>query len=257
MPKRARQKGNYGRVTVTAPSASVAQPLAFPFTGMRGKEAMRTGSLEKKMWVDVIGYAGTAVFLVSYAMNGIIKLRTIGLFASAILLTFGVLKGSYPVIVEELLLIPIDLYGLYKMIRLIRQSKEAVEVNRTMEWLKPFSIKISCEPGATLFRLGDPAKEMFCIVSGAFLLVESGIALKPGDIVGELGWLSPGNLRTQTLRCEEGGQLLRISYDKLKELYFQNPRFGIYLLRLVSDRMFSNAATASQTYTLASGASGA
>jgi CRP/FNR family transcriptional regulator, cyclic AMP receptor protein len=40
--------------------------------------------------------------------------------------------------------------------------------------------------------------------------------------------------------------LLRISYDSLKELYFQNPKLGFYFLRLVSERLFQNhAATVS------------
>ena len=30
------------------------------------------------------------------------------------------------------------------------------------------------------------------------------------------------------------------AYDKLLELYFQNPEFGFYFLRLTSERLFSN-----------------
>ena len=34
--------------------------------------------------------------------------------------------------------------------------------------------------------------------------------------------------------------MLTISYDKVRELYFQNPSFGFYLLRLASERLLQN-----------------
>jgi CRP-like cAMP-binding protein len=36
--------------------------------------------------------------------------------------------------------------------------------------------------------------------------------------------------------------VLTISYDKLLELYFQNPEFGYYFLRLTSERLLQNIA---------------
>jgi CRP-like cAMP-binding protein len=196
------------------------------------------------MWPDTLAYLGVVVFLLSYAMDGIIKLRVISIASSAVFLIYGIITVSYPTIVEQLLALPVNGYGLFKMLRLIRQSKEAAEGHQTMEWLKPFSTRIASTAGQTLFRLGDPAEDMYCIMSGTFRLVESGMELRQGALVGELGFLSPGNKRTQTLRCEGAGVLLRISYDSLKELYFQNPKFGFYFLRLVSERLFQNHAAA-------------
>jgi CRP-like cAMP-binding protein len=81
---------------------------------------------------------------------------------------------------------------------------------------------------------------MFYIVSGRYRLVESGIELPVGAIVGEFGMLSPSNLRTQTLECIEGGVVLSVSYAQVEELYVQNPAFGFYFLRLASARLFQN-----------------
>jgi CRP/FNR family transcriptional regulator, cyclic AMP receptor protein len=196
------------------------------------------------MWPDTLAYLGMVAFLLSYAMDGIIKLRVISIMSSGVFLIYGIITVSCPTIIEQLLALPVNGYGLYKMIRLIRQSREAAEGYQTMEWLKPYSTKLSCATGQTLFHLGDPAEDMYCITSGTFRLVESGMSLRQGAVVGELGFLSPGNKRTQTLHCEEAGILLRISYDSLKELYFQNPNFGFYFLRLVSERLFQNHAAA-------------
>ena len=68
-------------------------------------------------------------------------------------------------------------------------------------------------------------------------------------MVGELGLLAPGGLRTQSLVCEEAGSVLRLSYDQFKQLHFQNPKFGYYFLQLTTERLFENLATLEQTLT--------
>jgi CRP-like cAMP-binding protein len=60
--------------------------------------------------------------------------------------------------------------------------------------------------------------------------------------MGELGFLSPDNRRTATIKCTEDGQVLTITYDKLLEIYFQNPQFGYYFLVLTSQRLLENIA---------------
>jgi CRP-like cAMP-binding protein len=91
-----------------------------------------------------------------------------------------------------------------------------------------------------LFYKDEKAEDMFYIVSGRFKLVESGIELPVGAIVGEFGMLSPSNVRTQSLECVEAGLILSVTYSKVEELYVQNPAFGFYFLRLASARLFEN-----------------
>jgi CRP-like cAMP-binding protein len=74
------------------------------------------------------------------------------------------------------------------------------------------------------------------------LITEFGIELPPGSLMGELGFLTPNNRRTATIECIETGQVLTIDYDKLLEIYFQNPEFGYYFLILTSQRLLENNA---------------
>jgi CRP/FNR family transcriptional regulator, cyclic AMP receptor protein len=67
-----------------------------------------------------------------------------------------------------------------------------------------------------------------------------GIDVLPGAVVGELGLLAPNQQRTQTLECVEDAEVMQISYDRIKGLYFENPSFGFYFLRLTSARLFQN-----------------
>jgi CRP-like cAMP-binding protein len=93
-----------------------------------------------------------------------------------------------------------------------------------------------------LFKKDDSAHEMFLTVTGQFLVTEIGVVVPPGRLMGELGFLSPNNRRTATVECTEDGHVLTITYDKLLEIYFQDPQFGYYFLVLSSQRMLENIA---------------
>lgn len=97
-----------------------------------------------------------------------------------------------------------------------------------------------------LFRTGEGADYLLLIRSGRFRLVEADIVLGQGDLVGEMGFLSPGNTRTMTLECIEAGEVGRVSYFDVKQLYFSNPNFAYYFLRLVSNRLFDNLGKATK-----------
>jgi CRP-like cAMP-binding protein len=126
------------------------------------------------------------------------------------------------------------------MLQLVRDVKKSVNSDLSMEWLKPFMTERKCTVGEMLFYKDEKAEEMLYIVSGRFRLVESGIELPVGAIVGELGMLSPSKVRTQSLECIEAGMILSVSYTKVEELYVQNPAFGFYFLRLATARLFEN-----------------
>jgi CRP-like cAMP-binding protein len=83
---------------------------------------------------------------------------------------------------------------------------------------------------------------MLLTVTGKFLVTEIGVELPPGRLMGELGFLSPDNKRTATIQCIEAGHVLTITYEKLLEIYFQNPQFGYYFLVLTSQRLLENIA---------------
>ena len=112
----------------------------------------------------------------------------------------------------------------------------------SMDWLRPYMTPRRYKKGEVLFRKGDVANEMFLTVTGKFLVTEIGVEIPPGRIMGELGFASPKNRRTQTIECIENGDVLTITYETLLELYFQNPEFGYYLLCLTSERLLQNVA---------------
>ena len=109
-----------------------------------------------------------------------------------------------------------------------------------MDWLKPFMTKRTYKKGTVLFRKNERAYEMFYVVSGKFLVSEIGVTIPAGQEFGELGLLAPENRRTSSVECVETGVVLTITYDKVQGLYFQNPTFGFYFLRLTTERLLQN-----------------
>ncbi len=143
-------------------------------------------------------------------------------------------------------LLPMNTYRLHQMLQLVRSVKKSVSSDLSMDWLRPFTTERKCSAGEVLFYKDERADSMFYITSGRFRLVESGIELPVGAIVGEFGMLSPSNTRTQTLECVEAGMVLSVTYDQVEQLYVQNPAFGFYFLRLASARLFQNISTLEQ-----------
>ena len=191
-------------------------------------------------WVEAVGWLGAALSITGSAMKTIIPLRVIGIGANLAGLTFAISMGNHPGIAVNLILLPLNSVRLFQMLRLIKRVKQAASSDLSMEWLKPFMTKRQAREGDVIFAKGDMAECMFYTVLGRYRLRESGIEIAKGQVVGEMGFLSPENRRTQTLECIEGGELLTISYDQLRQLYFQNPEFGFYFLRLTSERLFQN-----------------
>src|SRR6201990_2093234 len=192
-------------------------------------------------------HAGTAgavfasVFVVATTtMRTMIPLRVFGILTNLVLIATAIPGRNYPVILVQLVVLGLNSYRLHQMLQLVRDVKRSVSSNLSMEWLKPFMTERKCAAGEVLFYKDEKADSMFYIVSGRYRLVESGIEFPVGAIVGELGMLSPSNMRTQTLECVEGGVVLSVSYSKVEELYVQNPAFGFYFLRLASARLFQN-----------------
>ncbi len=193
-------------------------------------------------FADLLGYVGALLVIVTYAMRTIIPLRSVGLASDAVLLASGLLSSYLPTIVLEVIVLPLNAFRLVQMVRLTHKVEEATHGDLSMDWLKPFMSRKRTTAGEVLFHKGDKAEEMFYIVSGRFRLAESGIELPTGEVVGELGLLAPDQRRTQTLQCVEDGELLEISYSSVRELYYQNPRFGFFFLQLATKRLFQNHA---------------
>ena len=181
-----------------------------------------------------------ALYVASHYMKTMVPLRICEIGSNVLFVVYGFLHPSYPTLALYGILIVLNSLRLYEMLELVKKVRTAAQVDLSMDWLKPFMHKRTYKKGDILFHKGDPAAEMFYIVSGNCNVVELGLQMNPGQLVGELGFLTPERQRTQTVECLEDVSMLVITYDKVSELYFQNPTFGFYFLKLSSERLLQN-----------------
>ena len=57
---------------------------------------------------------------------------------------------------------------------------------------------------------------------------------------GEVGIFSPRASRTAGAICTDDCELFSIKQTKLLELYYQNPGFGFFIVRILSDHIDEN-----------------
>ena len=100
--------------------------------------------------------------------------------------------------------------------------------------------KRTVKSGEVLFAKGDTADHLYFLVDGDVRLREIDKHMEPGQLFGEIAFFSPEGVRTNTAECVADGAVLQIGESALKQLYFQNSKFGFFLVRLVSSRLSSD-----------------
>ena len=189
---------------------------------------------------NMLALCGAALYVATLMVRTIVPLRIIGIISMVFFIAYGALAGAVATFFLYLLSLPINVIRLRQMLNLVKKARMSAQGDLSMDWLRPFMTPRKYRSGEVLFHKGDVAKEMFLTVTGKFLVNEINVELPPGRFMGELGFVAPKNRRTQTVKCIEDGDVLTITYEKLLELYFQNPEFGYYFLRLTSERLMQN-----------------
>ena len=191
-------------------------------------------------WPELLGYLAALCTLGTFSMRTMVPLRCMGIASNVLFIAYGYFLPAYPVLLLHLALLPVNISRLCQMKLLIDRVRHASRGDGSIEWLKPFMSKRCFALGHVLFRKGDAATEMYYVLSGRVRLKEIDVEICAGEVVGELGMLAPDHRRTLTVECVEPVELLMITYDQVRELFFQNPSFGFYLLSLTSRRLFDN-----------------
>ena len=178
-------------------------------------------SVEWPVW---FGYAAVLSSIITCAMKTMIPLRVVSMICNSLFIIYGIFAHIYPTLILNCILLPLNGLRLFQMRKLIADVERAAASDQSsIDWLMPYMSGRQVKKGDIVFHKGDVADAMYYSVSGRYRLVESGIEIPLGQVFGELGLISPGNTRTQTIECVEDGQVLAASYQMVKELYFQNP----------------------------------
>jgi CRP/FNR family cyclic AMP-dependent transcriptional regulator len=192
------------------------------------------------MWIVVAAWLAAFLVFSSFFMKTIVPLRIVAMVSNVVFivyallgLTYGVFGRVYPILVLHSCLLPLNVLRLRQLRTLITAVHEASD-DEAIHALVPFMTTQTRRKGDTLFRQGEPADRLYLLQSGRVGFSELDTHVSAGALFGEVGLFAPHGVRTLTAVCEEDCRLATISRDKVLELYYQNPKFGFFLIRLIS-----------------------
>jgi CRP/FNR family transcriptional regulator, cyclic AMP receptor protein len=190
--------------------------------------------------IVIAGWLSAVLVFSSFFMRTMVPLRMVAVCSNISFITYallglkyGVFGRVYPILVLHAALLPLNLVRLRQQKGLIRAVREASE-DETIRSLVPYMQTETHAAGDVLFRKGDPADRLYVIQHGQVRFTEIGKVMSDGAVFGEVGLFAPKNVRTLSARCDGECRLHTITRDKVLELYYQNPQFGFFLIRLVS-----------------------
>ena len=155
-------------------------------------------------------------------------------------LIFGLLVPSFPTLILHAVLLPLNVFRTWQMIKLISEIRDSAEGDNNLDALLPYMDKKKYSAGTVLFKKGDPSDRMIVIAQGTVHLEEIDVDCEAGEVLGEIGPFTPDNRRTVSGVCATDCDLFTISNNDMIQLFYQNPQFGMYLMRIIVARLLTN-----------------
>ena len=192
------------------------------------------------MSIVVAAWVAALLVFSSFFMKTMVPLRVVAItsniaFISYALLglKYGIFGRVYPILLLHSALLPLNVVRLREIERLIR-TIDLAGGSEVFESLTPYMSSERHSKGEILFEKGDPADKLYLLEEGRVLFPELGKQLSNGASFGEVGLFAPEGVRSVSAICEDDCRLHVIAKEKVLELYYQNPRFGLFLIRLIS-----------------------
>jgi len=193
------------------------------------------------MDMQIIAWIAAGLVFTSFFMKTIVPLRSVAIASNVVFIGYGLLGLRYgifdkvlPILILHVSLLPLNLLRLREVKRTIREVKSVSRAHASLDFLVPYMTSERFRKGEWLFRKGDQADRLYLLRSGRVDLVELEKVVPPGAVFGEVGVFSESEVRTSSARCTEDCELFSITGDKAVELFYQDPRFGFYIVRALA-----------------------
>ncbi len=183
--------------------------------------------------------AGVAALLVvvSAFVKTMIPLRWLAVASNVGFIVYGLVHPVPLMVALHAVLLPVNLWRVWQMIGLTRRVAATADARQMEIWLRPYMRSRHYKPGSMVFAVGDTAERLYFVASGDVELPEVGRILSAGQMFGEIAFFAPGRKRSSSARCLSDCTLLSIDEATFNELVYQNPDFGLAVVRLIAGRL--------------------
>ena len=192
--------------------------------------------------MQVIAWIASLCVFMAFFMKTMVKLRLIAIASNIVFITYGlaglvigdIFWSVLPILVLHIALLPINILRLRQERRLVNRIRVAGDDEDVIHGLIPYMKKVDGSEGKVLFKQGDLAEHIYYLQQGKIEIPEFYKQIGDGTIFGEIGVFIPNTVRTAGAICTVDCVIYRIHKDKVLQLFYQNPKFGFFIVRLLT-----------------------
>ena len=189
---------------------------------------------------EATGWIACVLEVYAFQEKTMIPLRVAAVFACLFGFAYGYLTHAYPSMAVSIALLPLNLWRLKELRRLIANSGASAIRQTGYDWLRPFMHRADFPAGHVLFRKGEVGEEAFLVGAGEVHIPEHGATVGAGGLLGEIGLLTEGHVRTASAICRTDVRAWKISFAEMEQLCLQDPKFCLHIARVIVQRYQAN-----------------
>lgn len=198
-------------------------------------------------WIEAIGWLASLLTIASYSVSTMLPLRMLAITSSLAFATYAFVLQLWPLLAMELILLPINLFRFWQVLSLRGKITRAATANGSdFAVVRAYGKRSVFPKGSVVFARGDAVDRLYYISKGRVLIEEPGVELTSGDVFGEIGFFTDAASRTATARCTEDTEVYGITEKQFMRLQFEDPSFGLAIMRTITRRLIHNVGTAPQ-----------
>ena len=187
--------------------------------------------------LEILGYAGGVLVFSTFYLKTMIPLRLVAIASNVVYIAYSAMAGLLPILLLHVLLMPLNIWRLIEVKQLIRKVRASTQSGMSApELIVPYMRQVKRNKGERVFVKGDSADSVYYLFRGSARLTGKNIVVPEGQMIGVMGIFSREHLRTDTAVCLTDVELGVISKNRILELFYQNPDFGAFLIRMVAQR---------------------
>ncbi len=187
--------------------------------------------------------AAGVLVIISTFVRTMIPLRWLAVGSNVGFIVYGLAHPSVLMVLLHSVLLPVNLWRVRQMVRLTRRvSRAAADRQQMQVWLRPYMRSRRYRAGEAVFERGDVADRLYFLAEGRVELPDVGRSLQAGQMFGEIAFFAPDRRRSSSARCATDCTVLSIDEDTFRQLVYQNPDFGLEVVRLIAGRLSGDVA---------------
>lgn len=183
---------------------------------------------------EFVGYLASALVFATFYMKTLTPMRVVAIASNIAFIGYGYLGEMLPILVLHSVLLPLNIWRLQRMWPKAKRVRRVTEDDFRLGRILPGTAYRHFAPGETIFRKGDPTRELLLITAGSVRLTELQIEVGEGAIIGEIGVFSQNKTRTVTAVALTTVDAVAIAEDRVIAVYDDNRELGFNLVALIT-----------------------